>query len=79
MRKIPIPASGHDMRKNEGYGNYMVRLTERMAKKALELKAEGELIQSKGNICDFEVLNESIKDEVEKLVSVIYERDHIMD
>ena len=79
MRTIEIPLSGHDKGRDETYSDYLIRLTARMHAKALELHEERAAMYIKGNMTDFEALNRQIKDEVEKLISVINERDHITD
>lgn len=76
--KIEIPLSGHDKNSGESYSDYLVRLTKRMNEQALVLQ---DIHKNRDAFKAgwFEKINTEIKDEVEKLVSVITERDRMLD
>lgn len=78
MRTIEIPLSGHDKGLEEYYTDYLIKLTKRMHKVTIEYKALVEKGRAKGNMCEAHSKHTEFKDEIERLHSVIYEHDNIM-
>ena len=70
--KVEIRLIGYDRKQNEGYSDYLLRVSTSMVNQA-------KLLQETESGEEYDKLHTQFKHYIEQLVSIIYEREHIMD